>query len=175
MNAHGIEHIGITVSDLPTAEQFFINALGATTLYHIVPPDRQDKEIGGESMHPLNGFPASMNVTGLVMMRLGNGCNVELFEIAPPVKHAKGNICTQGVNHFSVYVDDIYEAGKTMRANGARMFEGPSDCFAQEEGKGNKTWFCMTPFGVLIELITLPSGVTCDSEATQKRWIPTSQ
>lgn len=30
----------------------------------------------------------------------------------------------------------------------------------------------MTPFGVLIELITLPSDIQYDAEATQQRWIP---
>lgn len=52
------------------------------------------------------------------------------------------------------------------------MFDGPSDCFAQEEGKGNQTWFGMTPFGILIELISLPAGVRYDEEATEQRWIP---
>lgn len=74
MNVRGIEHIGITVTDLSAAEQFFINALGATALYHIVPPERPEKSIEGTKMKPLNGFPATMKVTGLVMLRLGNGC-----------------------------------------------------------------------------------------------------
>lgn len=175
MNVRGIEHIGITVTDLSAAEQFFINALGATALYHIVPPERPEKSIEGTKMKPLNGFPATMKVTGLVMLRLGNGCNIELFQTAPPTQQLDGNINDAGVNHFSVYVDDIQQAGEVMRDNGAEMFEGPSDCFAQEEGKGNQTWFCMTPFGVLIELISLPSGVSCDREASQQRWIPATE
>lgn len=41
----GIEHIGITVSDLQQAEHFFIGALEAFVLYRIVPPaDAENRE-----------------------------------------------------------------------------------------------------------------------------------
>ncbi|HBH15104.1 MAG TPA: bleomycin resistance protein, partial [Leclercia adecarboxylata] len=77
-----------------------------------------------------------------------------------------------GINHFSLYTDDIHKTAADMRLHGAKMFDGPSDCFAQEEGEGNQTWFGMTPFGVLIELISLPAGVHYDEGATERRWIP---
>jgi len=174
MSIRGIEHIGITVSDLPAAEAFFINALDASVLYRIVPPEEPEQKVEGEAMRPLNGFPPEMQVTGLAMLRLRNGCNVELFQTSPVTANEKQGISHAGVNHFSVYVDDIQQAGERMRQHGAEMFDGPSDCFAQEEGKGNQTWFGRTPFGVLIELITLPSPLHYDAEATEKRWIPAS-
>lgn len=172
MAIRGIEHIGITVSSLDQAEQFFINALGASVLYRLVPPDDDQQAMPGENMHPLNGFPKELRLTGLSMLRLANGCNVELFQTLPLAQDQPANPGLPGINHFSVYVDDIHAAGEKLRANGAQMFDGPSDSFAQEEGAGNQTWFAMTPFGVLIELISLPSGVRCDPGATQERWIP---
>lgn len=172
MTFRGIEHIGITVSHLGEAEDFFVNALGAEVLYRMVPPDEHDKEISGENMYPLNGFPAEMKVTGLAMLRLANGCNIELFQTQPDVGNPQANIAQPGIHHFSVYVDDINLAGERMREYGVKMFEGPSDCFSYEEGEGNQTWFGMTPFGVLIELITLPSALKYDKEATASRWIP---
>jgi len=174
MTIRGIEHIGITVSDLTQAEQFFIRALDASVLYRIVPPDNPDQKVEGENMQPLNGFPAEMKVTGLAMLRLANGCNVELFQTLPVAHDIKANPSQPGINHFSLYVEDIHQAAKKMRAHGAQMVEGPTDCFAQEKGKGNQTWFGMTPFGVLIELITLPSAIRYDEGATQHRWIPES-
>ncbi|WP_345830689.1 VOC family protein [Erwinia sp. HDF1-3R] len=174
MIVRGIEHIGLTVSDLPAAEQFFINALGASVLYRIVPSGQPDKQVEGKDMTPLNGFPPEMKVVGLVMMRLGNGCNVELFQIDPGVDDKAANISQAGVNHFSIYVDDINQAGEALRRHGGEMFDGPNPCFAQEEGEGNQTWFCHTPFGVLIELITLPSSLHYDKEATDVRWLPDS-
>lgn len=172
MGIRGIEHIGITVSDLPAAEEFFINALDASVLYRIVPPGDPDSAVEGRSMQPLNGFPPEMKVTGLAMLRLRNGCNVELFQTSPETANGKQGISHAGVNHFSVCVEDIRQAGERMRQHGAEMFDGPSDCFAQEEGAGNQTWFGRTPFGVLIELITLPSPLRYDAEATEARWIP---
>lgn len=172
MSIRGIEHIGITVSDLAQAEQFFIGALGASVLYRMIPPGDDSKRVEGENMNPLNGFPPEMNVIGLSMLRLANGSNVELFQTAPGVNDRPAHPGLPGINHFSVYVDDIQKAGVQMRAHGAKMFDGPSDCFGQEEGQGNQTWFGMTPFGVLIELISLPAGVNCDDGATQQRWIP---
>ncbi|WP_211186576.1 VOC family protein [Rouxiella aceris] len=41
MIIRGIEHIGVTVSSLTEAEQFFIDTLDATVLYRIVPPAKQ--------------------------------------------------------------------------------------------------------------------------------------
>ncbi|WP_182058566.1 hypothetical protein [Pantoea sp. ME81] len=51
----GIEHIGITVSDLKQAENFFIGALDASVLYRIVPPSDAEKFVPGKKMAPLNG------------------------------------------------------------------------------------------------------------------------
>lgn len=172
MLVRGIEHIGITVTDLNEAERFFTAALGASVLYRIIPPDNSDKAIDGAQMHPANGFPPEMQVTGLAMLRLANGCNIELFQTAPPVDNTDATPAKAGLNHFSVYVEDIAAAGRLMQEYGARMFDGPSDCFAQETGRGNQTWFGLTPFGVLIELITLPSPLEYDEGATATRWLP---
>ena len=172
MTIRGIEHIGITVTDIQQAKQFFTNALGASLLYQLVSPDDQQDTIGGDSMRPLNGFPSELKVTGLAMLRLANGCNVELFQTQPAAKDHQANPSQSGINHFSLYVDDIQEAGERMRVHGAKMFDGPSDCFGQEQGKGNQTWFCMTPFGLLIELISLPTPLSYDPQATATRWIP---
>lgn len=172
MTIRGIEHIGITVADLAGAERFFIEALDASVLYRIVPSGAADNAISGDQMTRLNGFPPEMRVTGLAMLRFGNGCNIELFEIDPGVADAPGNISQAGLNHLSVYVDDIQQAGARVKAQGATLFDGPSDCFAHEEGRGNQTWFCRTPFGLLIELISLPSPLRYDAQAQQTRWIP---
>lgn len=172
MTIRGIEHIGITVADINEAKQFFINALGASVLYELVSPDDKEDTIAGENMRPLNGFPSEINLTGLAMLRLANGCNVELFQTQPGTLDHKADPSQSGINHFSVYVDDIHKAGEKMQAHGAKMFDGPTDCFGQEWGKGNQTWFCMTSFGLLIELISLPTALRYDKQATEERWIP---
>lgn len=172
MTIRGVEHIGLTVPDINQAEQFFINALEASVLYRIVPDNDPQKSIAGDGLTTINGFPADMRITGLTMLRLKNGCNIELFQVLPAATVKSNSIGHEGISHFSVYVDDIYAAAQKLRQHGAQLFDGPNDCFAQEEGQGNRTWFCRTPFGVLIELITLPSEIQYDQGATQKRWLP---
>lgn len=172
MQVRGIEHIGITVEDLHTAEQFFMQVFGATILYRLVPITDPEKNIPGEQISAANGFPPELNLVGLSMLRLGNSCNVELFQTQPSSSNCLADPSQAGINHFSIYVDNIQAVGEKMRAHGAVMFEGPSDCFAQEAGPGNQIWFGRTPFGVLIELITLPSALHYDQEATATRWIP---
>jgi len=129
MTIRGIEHIGITVADIQQAKQFFINALGASVLYQLVSSDDPKDSIAGDDMQPLNGFPSELNVTGLAMLRLANGCNVELFQTQPVTQDHQANPSQSGINHFSLYVDDIQEAGERMREHGAKLFDGPSDCF----------------------------------------------
>lgn len=172
MTIRGVEHIGITVPDIAEAEQFFINALDATVLYRIVPNNDADKSISGDQLTTVNGFPADMRITGLSMLRLKNGCNIELFQVLPRPAVKSSSIGHEGISHFSVYVDDIQAAAQRLKAHGAQFFDGPGDCFAQETGQGNQTWFCRAPFGVLIELITLTSAIQYDPQATQTRWIP---
>ncbi|CAK6500096.1 2-epi-5-epi-valiolone epimerase (plasmid) [Pantoea sp. Nvir] len=172
MAIRGIEHIGITVSNIEQAENFFIDALDASILYRIVPWQKSEQRIGGAQMRPVNGFPPQLSVVGLSMLRLGNGCNIELFQLDPGIADDLANIGQAGVNHFSILVDDINATAEKLKAHGARFYDGPSDCFAQEAGPGNQTWFCLTPFGVLIELIALPSPLKYDDEATRTRWLP---
>lgn len=172
MAIRGIEHIGITVSNIEQAETFFIKALDASVLYRMVPWQKEGMDIPGEQMRPLNGLPPQLRVAGLSMLRLANGCNIELFQLDPGIADDLANIGQPGINHFSLYVDDIEQTAEKLKAHGARFYEGPSDCIAQEEGVGNQTWFCLAPFGVLIELISLPSALHYDADATNTRWLP---
>jgi len=139
MAIRGIEHIGITVSNIEQAENFFIDALDASILYRIVPWQKSEQRIGGAQMRPVNGFPPQLSVVGLSMLRLVNGCNIELFQLDPGIADDLANIGQAGVNHFSILVDDINATAEKLKAHGARFYDGPSDCFAQEAGPGNQT------------------------------------
>lgn len=172
MAIRGIEHIGITVANLQQAELFFINCLEATVLYRLVPLSQPDKKQSGESLKTFNGCPPEIDIVAISMLRLGNSCNIELFQIEPTVVDEHSTPARPNLNHFAVYVDDIHQAAEKMRANVAVLFDGPNHARDQEAGEGNFIWFCLTPFGVLIELITLPTPVNCDETKMLTRWIP---
>lgn len=54
------------------------------------------------------------------MLRLANGCNIELFQTQPDFGNPQANIAQPGIHHFSVYVDDINLAGERMREYGVK-------------------------------------------------------
>lgn len=168
----GIEHIGITVANIQQAELFFINCFEATVLYRLLPLSQTNKKQSGESLQTFNGCPPDIDIVGISMLRLGNSCNIELFQIEPTVVDEQSTPAKPNINHFAIYVDDIHQAAEKMRANGAVLFDGPNPTSDQEAGEGNYIWFGLTPFGVLIELITLPTPVNCDETDQLKRWIP---
>ncbi len=74
-------------------------------------PDDADDAIIGDNMRKLNGFPSELNVTGLAMLRLANGCNVELFQTQPAATDNQSNPSLPGINHFSLYVIDVTDSG----------------------------------------------------------------
>lgn len=172
MIIRGIEHIGITVANLQQAELFFTNCFQATVLYRLVPLSQPDKTQSGESLQNFNGCPPEIDIVGISMLRLGNSCNIELFQLAPTVVDVQATPARPNLNHFAIYVDDIHQAAEKMRANGAVLFNGPNPGSGQEAGEGNFIWFGLAPFGVLIELITLATPVNCDETETLARWIP---
>lgn len=166
----GIEHIGITVEDPDKAELFFKHTFGAEVLHRVIPFGDESKHIPGEKLSPIQGFPPELAMTSVTMLRLAEGPNIEIIGVSPAVSNQNRTIGNTGFNHISIYTDDIAATGERMRQNGATMFEGPSDCFGSEEGEGNQIWFGMTPFGLLIELVSLPSGV--ETVSSTQRWIP---
>lgn len=169
-NFRGIEHIGMTVPDIAAAEQFFITAFGAKRLYALV--DHGEDPQQPEDLFAINGLLPGTQIIAMRMMALGNGPNVELFELAD---NGEGDgkaagINDRGLHHFSIYVDDIEEAARAFEQAGGIMTKGPVPMFRQEEGKGNYVWFGRFPWGTWLELITFPSGV--DTEDNTPRWRP---
>lgn len=177
MNSHahparGIEHVGMSVPDLADAERFFIDAFDASVLYRLIPRDNPKARQDGADMSAVNGLDPKADVVGLSMMRLGQGPNIELFEIEGMRSRTPAEVMDMGLTHFSLLVEDINAVGQAMEKAGGTMLEGPREFFAQEAGEGNCMWFGRTPWGTLIELVQLPVAPDYDEVATQQRWLP---
>ncbi|GHB22973.1 VOC family protein [Salinicola rhizosphaerae] len=166
----GIEHVGVTVPDMKQAEDFFHAAFGATVMYRTL--EKQEGNVPGYKVGPVNSLPTDDEIRAISMLRLGNGANIELFEMLMPTRDKAPIITDMGVTHFSIYVDDLEAIAGRAREAGATLMEGPADTFAQEGGEGNRNWFLKTPWGSLVELITLPSPMTYDSEESPQRVLP---
>lgn len=75
----GMDHVGITVSDIDEATRFFSEAFGAEVIYDSVSPSDDDVK-GEETESILNLFPGT-KITTVRMMKLQHGPGLELFEM----------------------------------------------------------------------------------------------
>lgn len=167
----GIEHIGITVPAIEQAERFFQAAFGARTLYALI--EKGGKSQHGEDMHHKNGLEPGTTIVAMRMMRLGEGANVELFEVDGGHGSTPHSPSRMGLHHFALYVDDLNAAAAQFRAAGGTMREGPIDLGGKERGRGNRAWFGLTPWGLQVEFIHLPSPLALDDpQHSGPRWMP---
>lgn len=166
----GIEHIGITVPDHAKAVAFFVQAFGAEVLFSLT--DKSRAPLTAAQLGPKNGLKVGKSIIAVSMLRLRNGPNVEIFEIDQPDRPDGGNIADIGISHFSVTVDDIDAAGEAFAAAGGSLLAGPYDLGDQEQGRGNRGRFGLTPWGLLIEFEQLPSPMKYDGNPSAVRWLP---
>ncbi|MBJ3776902.1 VOC family protein [Acuticoccus mangrovi] len=166
----GLEHVGITVPDHAEAVRFFEEAFGAEPLFSLT--DKRRAPLRGEDIGAKNGLLRDTAIVAVSMLRLGNGPNIEIFEIDRPRGHRAASISDIGISHFSVTVDDIDAAAERFAAAGGSLLEGPYRLSGQEEGAGNRGRFGLTPWGLLIEFEALPAPMAYDPGVTATRWLP---
>ena len=70
----GIDHIGVTVPDLDEAERFFVDVLGAETIYTLGAKLADD-----DWMQVTLGVHPRTIIREIRVLRLGTGSNIELF------------------------------------------------------------------------------------------------
>ncbi len=169
-NIRGIEHIGITVPSHADAVRFFENAFGATALFSLTGPGKPP--LSADQVGSKNGLLPGTAIVAVTMMRLGNGPNVELFEIDVPRRTESDTISDIGISHFSLTVDDMAAATAQFEKAGGTLLEGPYGLTGQEEGDGNRGRFGLTPWGLLVEFESFASPFSYDEGATEERWIP---
>lgn len=166
----GIEHVGITVPDHDAGVRFFQDAFGARTLFSLV--KRSDKPMKSGDVGAKNGLAQGTAIVAVTMLRLGNGANLEVFEIDLPTGTRTAGIADHGISHFSLTVDNVEAATERFHAAGGTLLEGPYDLTGQEEGPGNRGHFGLTPWGLLIEFESFHSPVRNDEDASIHRWLP---
>lgn len=180
--ARGVDHLGITVADVESASTFLVEALGAEVLYDLVTTDVD----GTTSVHPSDapaavydrtravGLHPSARVRRFRLMRLGDGPSIELFEFEGVDQRSAAVNTDFGLQHFAVYVDDIYSAAKAVQRAGGELLEGPQRAPGWESGDTSYFHYVRTPWGTLMELITYPDGQR-HMEQGRSRWRPGSR
>jgi catechol 2,3-dioxygenase-like lactoylglutathione lyase family enzyme len=150
----GVEHIGLTVPDLGTATQFFVDVLGAAPLYEVGPFASEDNWM---ERH-LGVHPRAI-VRRLRMLRLANGLSLELFEYSSPDQdHARPRNSDAGGHHLAFYVTDMAAAVDHLERHGVTIFGGPTTLV--DGASAGLTWvYFLAPWGLQLELVSAPSGL----------------
>ncbi len=168
---HGIDHVGMTVPDIEEATRFFEVAFDAEVIYDSKTlSDEPDQ--GAETEQMLNLLPGT-KVTAVRMVQLRNGPGLELFQMEGPEQREPVRPSDYGLQHFAVYVDDIKAAVAQFEAAGGTMFSEPQAfMFGPEEGDGNYFCYGRTPWGSVIEMLTIPSPMPYEKGTPLRRWRP---
>ena len=114
--SRGINHVGLTVPDLQQATEFFQKALDARFVYNGLTENDPPRE-GADTERQLGLTEGSMIIKQR-LLRIGNGPNLELFEIVSKDQKTPARLQDIGWNHISFYVDDIHSAVERVRLAG---------------------------------------------------------
>lgn len=165
----GIQHIGVTVPDLDAATRFLVDGLGAEVVYDGL-TTRDEPRQGAEVERQL-GLPRGAAIHKQRMIRIGNGSNLEVFEISGDQRAAAG-LADIGLNHISFYCDDIDSAVEQLVAAGGGALSEVHENSRYEDSDGNGSVYVEAPWGMLIELQTIPAGHYYPDGSSARVWMP---
>lgn len=151
----GMEHIAFTVPDLDEAVQFFTEVLGCEYFYPIGP--FRDPE-GTWFADNLDLDPRA-EIPKACLLRCGHGSNFEIFEYtAPGQRREMPKMSDWGGVHLAFYVDDIEAGVAYLEEQGVRVLGGAKDGLGIEGGEGSAFAHFLSPWGLLLELVSFPNG-----------------
>lgn len=166
----GIHHLGVTVPDIDAATEFLRKAVGARWCYDGLTREDAPRE-GPEVEHQL-GLPGGARIVRQRMVRIGNGPGLELFEIDTPQRQPAASLQDLGLNHIAVYCDDMDAAVARMRAAGGELLSQVHGNSRHEDTPGNASVYARAPWGMLIELQSIPGGYYYDDASEATAWLP---
>lgn len=170
-----IDHVGITVPNLEEAARFFIEAFGAETIFKMDSHrDTSDPEVRAQEQAKL-GTRRTAWWTRTLVLRLGDGPSIELFEYEDAERLPPPTASDFGIQHFGIYVDDIDRACERVVAAGGALLDGPTLLPALEGGEGNKWIYTVAPWGGIIEIVSYPSPQGYEEHTEVRRWRPPPQ
>jgi catechol 2,3-dioxygenase-like lactoylglutathione lyase family enzyme len=164
----GLDHVGVTVPDIEQAVGFFQDVLGCQEAFRFG-PFMDDK---GTFMQDLVNVNPRAVIKQIVMVRCGQGSNIELFQYSSPdQKTEEPRNSDYGGHHLAFYVKDINAAVAKAKSAGLKTFMGP---FPIKEGPaaGQSITYVLAPWGMQLELISYPKGMAYEKGAKTRLWAP---
>lgn len=168
--SRGINHVGLTVPDLDQATEFLQKALDARFVYDGL-TDNDPPRKGADTERQL-GLTSGSMIIKQRLLRIGNGPNLEIFEIVSRDQKQPLRLQDIGWNHISFYVDDMNYAVERVRAAGGFFLSDVHENSRHEDTKENASVYFQTPWGSLIELQSIPNGYYYPDDSEAETWIP---
>ena len=162
----GVDHIGMTVPDIPEAVAFFSDVMGCSKATSFG-PFRDDE---GTFMQDFLDVDPRAVVEEITLLRCGFGSNIELFKYtAPDQENVRPRNSDIGGHHIAFYVDDIDAAAAYFKDNGIRTMAGP---LVVEEGPaaGQSILYFFAPWGLQLEAISYPDGMAYEQDGGTVLW-----
>ena len=167
----GIDHLGITVPNLETASRFLVAAFDAEVAYTNL--KKTDPPEAGADVEARLGIIPGTALLNVQTLRLGNGPAIELFEMRASEQRPVHRPNDFGLQHFSIYVDDMAAATAQFEAAGGELLSGPTPTVGFEKGEGNAFRYGRTPWGMMVEFMSTPNTTEYEKQAGPRRWKPT--
>lgn len=169
-NIKGINHIGLTVPDIEEATAFFKSAFDAKIAYDALTHNDQPRE--GLEVERMLGITKGAKIVRQRMIVIGNGPNIEMFEIKSDNQREPLTLDDLGFNHISLMVDNIENILKKAVIAGANPLSETHGNSTYEDSKDSKSVYIKAPFNTLIELQSIPNGYYYPKNSEAKVFIP---
>jgi catechol 2,3-dioxygenase-like lactoylglutathione lyase family enzyme len=164
----GIDHVGITVPDVPSAVAWFEDALGCASPLAFGP----FLDPTGTFMQDLLDVHPRAVIDRIQHVRCGNGPSVELFQYqAPDQDRTFRRNSDYGGKHVAFYVRHIDKAVARVKELGAQTLLGPLPV-TEGPAAGQSINYVRTPFGTYVELISYPAGMAYAATTPIPLWDP---
>ena len=163
----GVEHIGLTVPEIEAATRFFVDVVGAETLYDIGPFESADEWMATHlAVHP------RARINKLRVLRVANGPVLELFEFtAPGQRTAMPKNSDHGGWHLAFYVEDMDAALAALKAHACAIQSGPVT-MTEGPSAGLQWLYFQAPWGQQLELVSYPGGIAAYRALRHEVWRP---
>ncbi len=163
----GVEHIGLTVPNIESATKFFVDVLGAETLYDVGPFESADDWMASHlAVHPRS------RINKIRMLRVANGPALELFEFTAPDQSTEmPKNSDHGGWHIAFYVEDMDKALSALKAHAVSIQSGPVE-MTEGPSKGLSWLYFKAPWGQQLELVSYPGGIEAYKALKREVWRP---
>jgi predicted enzyme related to lactoylglutathione lyase len=143
-----INHIGITVTDIDAAVNFYTRAFDLTVL--VAPFDASTQTEGAERRFDV--FGAQWKHMKLAHLANADGVGFEIFQFVEPsvtVREEGFDYWNSGISHMALTVDDLEGTIARITELGGRARTG-----IHELPSGTRVCYCADPWDTAIELVT---------------------